>query len=250
MNTMVVVALGAVAAVFVQGLSGFAFGLVAMSFWAWSLDPRLSAALAVFGSLTGQVVAAVSMRRDFHLPRLWPFILGGVAGIPLGVAILPTLDMDWFKAALGTLLVLWCPAMLMADRIPRLSFGGRFADGCAGLVGGMMSGLGGFSGPAPTLWCTLRGFEKSVQRAVIQNFNLAMLSVTMGTYLARGIVTRDMLPMFAVVAPAMLVPTVLGTRLYAGMSEVAFKRTVLGLLTASGMAFLAASVPRLLGRMG
>ena len=137
---------------------------------------------------------------------------------------------------MGTLLVLWCPAMLMADRIPRLSFGGRFADGCAGLVGGMMSGLGGFSGPAPTLWCTLRGFEKSVQRAVIQNFNLAMLSVTMGTYLARGIATRDMLPMFAVVAPAMLVPTVLGTRLYAGMSEVAFKRTVLGLLTASGMA--------------
>ena len=49
MNTMVVVALGAVAAGFVQGLSGFAFrtgGHVLLE--AWSLDPRLSAALAVF----------------------------------------------------------------------------------------------------------------------------------------------------------------------------------------------------------
>ena len=40
-----------------------------------------------------------------------------------------------------------------------------------------------------------------------------MLAVTMLTYLGTGMITRDMLPMFAVVAPAMLVPTLLGTRL-------------------------------------
>ncbi|MET0890224.1 MAG: sulfite exporter TauE/SafE family protein, partial [Stenotrophomonas maltophilia] len=40
-----VVALGAIVAGFVQGLSGFAFGLVALSFWAWVLDPKLAATL-------------------------------------------------------------------------------------------------------------------------------------------------------------------------------------------------------------
>lgn len=64
-----VVALGAVAAGFVQGLSGFAFGMVAMSFWAWVLEPRLAAALTVFGSMTGQIVAAVTVRRGFDLKR-------------------------------------------------------------------------------------------------------------------------------------------------------------------------------------
>lgn len=44
-----VIALGAIAAGFVQGLSGFAFSLVAMSFWAWSVEPTLAAVLAVFG---------------------------------------------------------------------------------------------------------------------------------------------------------------------------------------------------------
>ena len=48
--------------------------------------------------------------------------------------------------------------------------------------------------------CTLRAFEKDVQRAVIQNFNLAMLTVTFGGYLAAGIALRDMLPLFAVSA--------------------------------------------------
>ncbi len=247
MDAVWIVAIGAAAAGFVQGLSGFAFGMVAMSFWAWVLDPRLAAALAVFGALTGQLLAVFSVRRGFNWPLLWPFLLGGLAGIPLGVLILPHLDMDWFKAVLGALLALWCPVMLVAQRLPRTG-GNRWGDGAVGLVGGVLGGIGGFAGSVPTLWCTLRGFNKDTQRAVIQNFNLSMLSVTMAIYLATGIVTRDMAPMFAVVAPAMLIPTLLGTRLYIGISDVTFRRVVLGLLTCSGLTLLASSVPQLLAR--
>ncbi|MEA9585892.1 sulfite exporter TauE/SafE family protein [Xanthomonas sp. WHRI 10064A] len=243
-----VVVIGAVVAGFVQGLSGFAFSLVAMSFWAWALEPRIAAALAVFGALTGQLLAVASVRRGFDWRVLLPFVLGGFAGIPLGVALLPRIDMAMFKAILGTLLVLWCPAMLMAKRLPRIRKGGRVADGVVGLAGGIMGGLGGFTGALPTLWCTLRGYEKDQQRAVIQNFNLSMLLVTMATYLGTGAVTRDMLPLFAIVAPAMLVPTLLGARLYVGLSEATFRQVVLGLLTASGVAMLLSSVPDLLRR--
>ncbi len=52
--------------------------------------------------------------------------------------------------------------------------------------------------------------------------------------------------MFLVVAPAMLVPTLLGTRLYLGISEATFRKIVLILLTASGVALLASSLPELL----
>lgn len=75
-----------------------------------------------------------------------------------------------------------------------------------------------------------------------------MLAVTMLTYLGTGVVTSAMLPWFGVVALAMLIPTVLGTRVYLGISEAAFRRLVLGLLTLSGIAMLVASVPVLLGR--
>ena len=67
------------------------------------------------------------------------------------------------------------------------------------------------------------------------------------TYLGTGMITRDMLPMFAVVAPAMLVPTLLGTRLYMGISELAFRRIVLGLLTCSGVTLLISAVPQFAG---
>lgn len=247
-SVLIVVALGAIVAGFVQGLSGFAFGMVAMSLWAWVLEPRLAVSLTIFGGLTGQILGAISVRRGFNLPLLLPFILGGLAGIPIGVMLLPFLDMTWFKAIFGGLLVLWCPVMLLSSRLPKITAGGRVADGVVGLAGGVLGGIGGFTGTVPTLWCALRGYPKDIQRAVIQNFNLSMLMVTMGIYLATGIVTRDMLPMFAIVAPAMLVPTLLGTRLYIGISETLFRRIVLGLLTISGLALLASSVPQLLAR--
>ena len=247
-SVYLVVALGAIVAGFVQGLSGFAFGMVAMSFWAWALDPRLAATLSVFGALVGQLLAVFTVRRGFNLRLLLPFVLGGLAGIPLGVAVLPHLDMVWFKALLGGFLALWCPVMLMARSLPPITVGGRLGDTVAGMAGGVLSGIGGFAGPVPTLWATLRGFGKDEQRAVIQNFNLSMLLVTMGVYLGSGVVTRQMLPYFAIVAPAMLVPTLLGARLYIGISEARFRQIVLGLLTASGVALLASSVPTLLAR--
>lgn len=247
MDPLYLIALGAVVAGFVQGLSGFAFGMVAMSFWAWGLEPRVAAVLTVFGSLTGQLIALFSVRRGFRWALLWPFVLGGLMGIPLGVWVLPYLDMLWFKAVFGTLLVLWCPLMLAAPRLPRLR-GGRLADGTVGLVGGALGGIGGFTGTVPTLWCTLRGFDRDTQRAVIQNFNLSMLLVTMLTYLGTELVTVELLPSFAVVALAMAVPTLLGTRLYLGISEQVFRRVVLGLLTLSGVAMLMASLPVLLTR--
>lgn len=243
---LMLLAVGAMVAGFVQGLSGFAFGMVAMSFWVWGIEPRVAAVMTVFGSLIGQLVAAFSVRRGLRLVALLPFLAGAVVGVPVGVAMLPYLDATLFKLVLGLVLVVWCPAMLFARFLPRISAGGSLADGVVGVVGGAMGGLGGFSGVVPTLWCTLRGLDKDVQRTIIQNFNLAALAMTMSLYLASGAVTPEMLPMFAVVGLALLIPAILGTRIYAGLSELAFRRIVLVLLTGSGLAMLASSLPKLL----
>jgi uncharacterized membrane protein YfcA len=136
--------------------------------------------------------------------------------------------------------------MLFSQRLPRLTAGGPVADGVVGLGAGVLGGIGGFTGVLPTLWCTLRGMDKDVQRAVIQNFNLATLAITLAAYLATGVVTRAMWPMIAVVVPALMLPAVLGAKVYVGLSELAFRRIVLSLLTAAGLAMLAAALPQVL----
>lgn len=247
-STLWLLAGGAALAGFVQGLSGFAFGLVATSIWAWWLPPQLVAAMSVFGAMTGQIATVLVARRPMQWPLLAPLLAGGLCGLPLGVWLLPRLDIATFQFGLGALLAIWCPVMLMSGHIPRVSFGGRWADAAAGVAGGVAGALGGFTGPLPTLWCTLRGWDKATLRGVIQNFNLVMLSATFVSYLASGVVTTAMVPHMAVVAPALLVPVLLGARLYTGISPEAFRRVVLALLTCAGLALLAKAAPTLLLR--
>ena len=242
---VIYVVLGACAAGFVQGLSGFAFGLIAMAFWVWSVPPQLAAPMVVFGSLIGQILALGSLRRGFSLRRALPFILGGVLGVPAGAALLPHIDQTIFKAVIGALLTIWCPAMLFIRELPRVHHGGALADGTAGLIGGVMGGLGGLTGPAPTLWCALRGWDKDAQRAVFQSFNLVMHMLTLAVYLASGLITDEAAGMFIVIAPAMAIPALIGARLYARFSEATFRRVVLTLLLISGVVLLISSLAKL-----
>jgi hypothetical protein len=230
----------------VQGLSGFAFGLVAMGIWAWSLDPVLAGPLAVFGSLIGQVLATGSMWRMMNPLRALPFVLGGIVGVPLGVLLLRYINPTAFKASVGFLLVIWCPLMLFARDLPRVEWGGRWADSAIGWIGGVMSGLGGLSGPAPILWATLRGWDRHTQRGVFQVFNICMQGLTLTVYIVSGTMPRAAWPLFAVMVPAMVIPTIAGFLLYRRVSELVFRRVVLGLLTVSGTILIVTSLAKLI----
>ena len=229
------IVLGTCLAGFVQGLSGFAFGLVAMSVWAWSIEPQLAAPMVVFGSVVGQVLAFGTIRRSFDTRRALPFIAGGVLGVPLGAWLLHYIDPRLFRGGVGLFLILYCSAMLMARHLPVVSRGGRSIDGLIGWIGGVMGGLGGLTGPVPTLWCTLRGWDRDQQRAVFQSYSLTMQVLTLATYVVSGTVTRGMLWIFAIMVPVSILPTLTGVRLYRRISTARFQRLVLTLLLISGV---------------
>ena len=93
----------------------------------------------------------------------------------------------------------------------------------------------------------MRGLDKAHQRSIIQNFNLAALAATMAGYVIAGGVSPAMLPTMGLVAVALLVPSLIGARVYVGLSPLAFRRVVLSLLSVSGAVMVATSVPALLG---
>ncbi len=246
MTEMWVLAFGAAVAGLVQGISGFAFAMAAMSIWVWGVDPALAAVMAVFGGLVGQIISVIRVRRGWHLELLWPFVLGSAIGIPIGSRLLPLLDANRFKLVLGSMLVVCCSAMLATDNLPHFKRGGRFADAFVGLLGGVMAPLSGFSGLAPALWCTLRGYTKDAHRAVLQNFNLVVLAATFASLVYSGRAHAGLLPQMGVVAGSLVIPSVWGSKIYIGMSPVAFKRGVLWLLILAGVVMLAASLKSML----
>jgi uncharacterized protein len=242
MNQLWILGIGAAIGGLVQGISGFAFSMVAVSIWVWGIDPKFAAAMAVFGGWFGQVISALRVRRGWHVSILWPFVVGAAIGIPIGTQFLSMLDPNRFKLVLGSLLVVCCSAMLATARLPKITHGGKAADAGVGLLGGVMAPLSGFSGLAPALWATLRGYNKDEHRAVIQNFNLIVLSATLASNVWSGRVRSDMWPQMSIVAGSLVLPALWGSKIYVGMSPVAFRKTVLWLLVLAGVVMLAAAI--------
>jgi uncharacterized membrane protein YfcA len=240
---LIFIALGGALAGFVQGLSGFGFGLVSLAVWSWVLEPAVAVPVVVFGSLLGQLLAVGSLRQGFSWGRFRPFMLGGIVGVPTGLWLLDMIDPLLFKFGIGLLLAIYCTALLCISGLPRITRGGRSADAMIGWVGGTMSGFGGLPGAIPTLWCTLRGWPKDHQRTVFQAFNLFMHILTLSAFALHGMITREIVGLFAIVAPVMMVPTIVGIHLYRKFSDSSFKGLVLGLLALSGVMMLISTAP-------
>jgi len=238
-ESILYIVLGAATAGLIQGLSGFAFGLVAMTFWSWSVDPQLAGPMVVFGSFIGQLLSLKTIRRGLRRDLITPLLIGGVLGVPVGVLLLHYVNAQYFKLGIGTLLSVYCPIMIFSRSIPKIGPVPVWVEVGIGHLSGILGGIGGLTGPVITLWCTARSWNADTQRAVFQTFNLAMHTLTLLTYTATGLINYQTLRMFSIVAPAMLIPTIIGNYLYARLDQSVFRLLILAILGLSGVVMLA-----------
>lgn len=236
MTTWLLFILGAIIAGFVQGLTGFAFALIAMSFWVWGLSPQLAAPLLVFASVWSHLISLSNEPRLPHLHRTLylPYLIAGLIGVPLGTWLLNIVEASTFRILLGIFLVIWCPLMLLNPQIKLIQHSGKTADAGIGLVGGILGGLGGFCGSVPSAWLVLKQLPKEQQRYILRHFNFAIQVFTLAAYLLQGTLNQTHLPYMAVLILAVSIPAILGACLFHRISELRFKQIVLSLLFSSG----------------
>ena len=231
-HLLVIVWLGAFIGALAAGGAGFAFGIVASAIWLQALDPVHTTALVVSGGLTIQLGTIWPLRHAIEPQRVWPFLAAGLVGVPIGVALLVRTDAHVLKFALGIFLAVYGLYALLAPRLPKIG-GGRIADSAIGLAGGILGGLGGYSGVLPAIWCQLRGWPKETSRGVYQPFIL-MAHVT--TLILVGIVALDRaaLLLFLAALPALAAGAWAGWRIYGRLDERRFRQMLAAVLVISG----------------
>jgi len=218
---------------FVSGLSGFAFGLIVLGVWLHVLPPEVTGPLVLICGGFTTTLSLITVWPSIRLSRVLPMVLGGIVGIPIGVWLLTQLDPAVIKRAIGVFMIGYSAFMLLSPRLV-LRRAGRAADAAIGLVGGMMSGSVGLSGAVPTAWSMLRGWGPAEARAVYQPFNLPILSITLATQMASGVLDGRHLYYGLICLPTLPVGVWLGVRAYRRLDPVWFRRVVLILLLASG----------------
>lgn len=235
-----VVLAGALTAGFITGFSGFGTALVASAFWYFALPAAMVPPLVTLLGVAGQLMGVASFRAAFDWRRVWPYLAGGVPGVPAGVALLGLASPVALKLAVGLLLVAYAGWQLSGRLRPGLGgWGGRPADAAVGFGGGVLGGFAGLSGPLPIVWLQLRGGPSPDQRAVYQPFNLMILSLAAASMAAVGHVDGAVLIVAAACLPLSLTGAWLGLRLFRRSGEALFRRVVLGLLLVSGVSLVA-----------
>ena len=232
---------GALAGGFVAGFAGFGTGITALGIWLYALSPATAASLVIICSVVTQVQTIPLVWKRITPRRVLPFIVPGLLGVPLGVALLAHLDVRALKLGVGTI-VLGFSIHLLLNPQRRVRWGGRAADAGVGFGGGILGGLAGLSGPLPTVWTALRGWPKDETRSVLQAFNLTILSTALVAHAFAGFLTPAVGWATLAALPGTALGGYLGGKAYARASDRRFRQVILGLLCLSGTMLIATNL--------
>ncbi len=237
-----IVAAGALVAGFVNGLTGTGYALMALGFWLQAMSPVTAAPLVALCSVVGHLQALRQIWSGVRWPRLWPFLVAGLVGVPIGTALLEHVRVQPLKLGVGFLLIFYSAWMGFVRRPPVITGGGRIADAAAGFTGGVMGGMASLSGPAPTIWVQLRGWNKDEQRGVNQPFNMSILAAALVAAGVAGLLDRTFWIWALITVPISLLGSRLGLMLYRRANDAVFRQLVLVLLGLSGITLILSSL--------
>src|SRR3974390_1486818 len=128
-TAIAVLLFGALAGGFVSGLAGFGTALMALGIWLYVVTPDVAVQLVLICSIIAQTWTMPSIWRSIDFKLVLPFLVGGLAGVPIGTLLVAYADPRLFKLGVGILLLVF-PTALYLQRAPvALTIGGRTADG-------------------------------------------------------------------------------------------------------------------------
>jgi uncharacterized membrane protein YfcA len=216
---------------------GFAFSAIAGSMILHYVPNGVEAVqIMMVASIGIQIYSVAGLSREISWSRCVPFILGGIALLPIGILLLLTLRPQSYVLMVGAALVLYGLYMLLRRPVLIVS-STRMADVLVGALGGISGPLAAIPGIPVTIWCGMRGWDKVAQRAVYQPYILVMQVIALASLLLlehRG--TFD--PMLFAYALPGLAGAVVGLRAFHALTDSQFHRMINLALVASGAALV------------
>ncbi|MBR1193028.1 sulfite exporter TauE/SafE family protein [Bradyrhizobium sp. AUGA SZCCT0240] len=241
-STYALLLFGALAGGFVSGLAGFGTALMALGIWLYVLPPSLAVPLVLICSVSSQISTLPTMWKVLDFKLAAPFVIGGLAGMPIGALLVAQAEPQIFKLSVGVMLLVFPAALFFVRKPMAFAFGGRPADAAVGFAGGILGGLAGLSGPLPTLWASVRGWTKDQRRGVFQIFNGSVLGAALLLQIVSGFVKTEVFWLALLALPGTLIGAWIGARTYRALSDRNFYDIVLGLLFLSGLALVWSSI--------
>lgn len=224
----------------IQGLAGFGFSQFALPLLVLFMVFGELIPIMVVLSLFLNLMMIQDLRKDVQIRRIWPLMLGGVFGIPVGTYLLVVANPEHLKILIGAMILVFGLAQLFNIRKQLKSE--TAAMGPIGFTGGVLQGSVTMSGPPLILFFSNQGFTKQEFRASLIAFFLFMNIATLPFFLYAGRFTETVLTGSLILLPGLAVGTFAGLKLAHRIDEENFKKAVLVLVMIFGCMSIASGL--------
>ena len=219
---------------FIQGLTGFGFGMVAMSLMPLLVDVKFASILIALLSTVNNFLVLWSVRRSVNLRNVLFIFLGGAMGIPVGVYLLKTLDAALIKRMLGTVLVIFSSYSLLRRGEPKLRIGEIWAVPM-GICSGVLNGIINMGGPPVIIYTYHKGWDKKVVKATMVFYFCVLSTYKIGLFVAARMISGEILKLSLILIPIMFLGTGLGFPIFERINREGMRRITFTLLLILGV---------------
>ena len=220
---------------FIQGLSGFGIGTVAVPLLCLFTDVKVAVPLTLLFSVLMNTYFTVQLRQHIPWKKLAPLVIPILLGIPVGTYFLKAMPSFILKIALGAALIaLAAYFLLVRPALKELHiFWAYLAGFFVGCLGASIS-----TGISLVIYMSFQPWGKDLIKST---FAVCFLFLSVGGSISsalNGLVTSKVILYFFVSLPVLAVGTLLGHACYEQAKESLYRKIIIILILIIGIVTL------------
>jgi uncharacterized protein len=235
-QTLIVVLVAGFAAL-ISGITGFGYGVIAMSVLPLFLSVRiLNPVVTVLSAGNSAFVLGLGWRH-VRLRPILPLFAGALVGIPLGVFLLARASDTLAKRILGTVIAAYVIFDLIPSTGPRKPIG-EIWGAVFGLIGGALGGAFATGGPPVVVFFSLRGMGKEQMRSSLAAYFILTYLYKIPLLILGGFFNAEVARQIILLAFPTALGVVAGQFLVTRLSNPVFRRVLLALLAVTSVKYV------------
>ena len=232
-NTLLFVGLVIFAGCFTQSVSGFGLALVTMALLPSLIGLKTATPLVALVALVLEAIMLIRYRESLQVKSILGLLGASLIAIPVGVIYLHRLDENVALFVLGLIVTLYALYALIGFRLPELKH--PVWVWIFGAASGLLGGAYNISGPPVILYGNCRKWLPGEFKSNLAGYFLVGSVVIVSTHWVSGNFTPEVVSLFLLTLPALLLGFILSQYFDRWLSPGVFRKIVLILLVVLGI---------------
>jgi len=224
---------------FIQGLTGFGFGIVAMSLSPFLIDVKQANVIVTILALLNSLFVTWSVRHAVDFRKILPIFAGAIVGVPIGVYLLKVLHPRIIKIILGVILVTFSSYSVFFKKDSTKEIAVRkiwvFP---IGILSGILNGIINMGGPPVIIYTYYQKWDKDSIKATLTAYFTMCAAYKIFVLFISKLVTIEIIKMGGILLPTVFIGTYLGVLWFGKANKQQMRKITFSILLFLGFLLL------------